>query len=280
MRPLVLTNAFRRPRGIRSWQGLALCNKTHVYACIEEIVDAIHHEVDALPLLLPTAHDPATALQLLTQIDGIILPGGYSNVHPRRYGAEPHERPQIFDEDHDAIDLFLIESAIKLGIPLLGICRGMQGINVAFGGTLNQDIKQDGRLDHFCSVATNGTSLQPGHAHGIALQSGGMLSDILGHESQVMVNSLHEQGIDQLGAGLVVEAMADDGVIEAISCPSAKSFLLGVQWHPERVPENPVSSRIFAAFGAAVRQHYATRIKQPDSSENPVVAAAALISGQ
>jgi putative glutamine amidotransferase len=280
MRPIVLTNAFRRPRGIRSWQGLALCNKTHVYACIEDIVDVIHQDVEAMPLLLPTTHDRATARQLLAQVDGIILPGGYSNIHPRRYGAEPHERPQIFDEAHDDTDLFLIKTAVELGIPLLGICRGMQGINVAFGGSLDQDIKQGGRLDHFCSVATNGTNLQPGHAHGIALQREGLLADILRNEAHTVVNSLHEQGIDRLGEGLVAEAMADDGVVEAISCPAAKGFLLGVQWHPERVPENPVSHRIFAAFGAAVRQHYDQRVRQQDSSESPVPAVAAQVSGQ
>lgn len=280
MRPLVLTNAFRRPRGIRSAEGLKLCEKTSVYACIEEIVDVIFHEVDANPLLLPTAHDKETVNELLMQIDGIILPGGYSNVHPRRYGAEPHSRPQLFDESHDDTDFFLIDKARCLGIPLLGICRGMQSINVAFGGTLHQDILTDGRLNHRCSLATNGTSLLPDHAHLISVQSGGQLEAMLQSNAPVMVNSLHEQGIDRLGEGLIVEAMADDGVIEAISCPTAKEFLLGVQWHPERIPDNLVSDRIFGAFRDAVAQHQAERLRQPDIAQSLPATAPARVSGQ
>ena len=215
--------------------------------------EAVLGGVGALPLLVPPLGD--AMLGILDHVDGLLLPGSPSNVHPSQYEGGESETPDRHDPHRDATTLPLIRAAIRRGVPLLAICRGIQELNVALGGTLIQRVHvQPGRLDH----RGEGPEVQRyGVAHPIVVS--GSLARIVGSE-QIAVNSVHGQALDRLGAGLVVEATAPDGTIEAVAMPSAPGWLLGVQWHPEwGYADNPDSLAIFRAFGDACRLHAAAR---------------------
>jgi putative glutamine amidotransferase len=252
MRPLILTNAFRRPRGTRSGKEVNVSETSDVYACIEELVDVITGPLGAVPLMLPTVPDEETMAALLDLVDGILLPGAVSNIDPASYG-EAAVPGQMFDAVHDRVDFFLIAEARRRGLPFLGLCRAMQAMNIVFGGTLVQSIPSGG-IDHQCSYPCEGMSSKPEFMHSIDLPDEGMLAKLLG-TSSVMINSLHEQAIGRLGSGLAAEAISPDGVIEAISWPGAP-FFLGVQWHPEAMPDHPVSYALFSGFQAAVQARF------------------------
>ncbi len=217
----------------------------------DEYVAAIRDGAGALPLLIPAANlNPA---DILGRVDGLLFTGAVSNVAPALYGsAEPGTHP---DPARDAASLPLIRAAIAAGKPVLCICRGFQELNVALGGTLHQRLQDiPGRLDHREKGATVEAQYAP--AHSVSLAPGGVLARLLGQaglvgQTEVMVNSLHQQGIDRLASGLRVEATAPDGQIEAVAGDSG--FLLGVQWHPEwDWAGNPTSRAIFQAFGNAI----------------------------
>jgi putative glutamine amidotransferase len=159
----------------------------------------------------------------------------------------------MHDRKRDAATLALIPAAVQAGVPLLAICRGFQELNVAYGGTLHQKLhEQPGRLDHRARPGQP-VDIVYGMAHDVFFSEGGLMRAITGRESG-MVNSVHWQGVDRLGAALEVEATAPDGTIEAIRVGAARGFALGVQWHPEHRPDdNPISRAIFAAFAQAVR---------------------------
>jgi putative glutamine amidotransferase len=179
--------------------------------------------------------------------------GSYSNVEPYHYSGPPSDPGTLHDPARDATTLPLIRKAVASGIPVLGICRGFQEMNVAFGGTLHQKVHEvEGRRDHR-EDTTRELDVQYGPAHEVALEPGGTLQSLTGQD-RIQVNSLHSQGIDRLGPGLAVEARAPDGLIEAFRVEHAKSFAVAVQWHPEwKAMSNPVSRALFAAFGAAAR---------------------------
>jgi putative glutamine amidotransferase len=252
MQPLILTNAFRRPRATRLSSGVKLSEDTNVYACVEEMVDVIHDELRASPLLLPTLFDPEAVTRLLQHVDGIFLPGAVSNIHPSHYGAEVEPWPQVFDRQHDDVDMFLVRQARDLGIPFFGICRSMQAMNLVFGGTLNQHLEEKGPIDHACSNPCNGQDDSPGYMHDIVIEPGGLFARHF--STNVVVNSMHEQAIDRLGSGLKIEARALDGVIEAISWPGAPNFFVAVQWHPEALPKHAVSQKLFGAFSVDIEK--------------------------
>lgn len=233
----------------------------HPFHCVgEKYIDAVAHGADAWPLLVP-AFGPGVDLEslaghvdvdaLLTMADGVFLPGSVSNVAPPEYG-EPDDPGILHDTQRDALALPLIRRALALEVPLFAVCRGLQELNVALGGTLHPRLQRvEGLMDH-----REDTSLprpdQYRHAHAVRLTPGGKLAALLGTD-EIRVNSLHGQGIRDLAPGLTVEGVAPDGVVEAVSLPEQPSFLLGVQWHPEwRFREDPVSVRLFEAFGAAV----------------------------
>jgi putative glutamine amidotransferase len=190
---------------------------------------------------------------LLELAAGILLPGSPNNVEPSHFGEEVLDPTLPLDPRRDALTLPLIRRALERGIPVLGICRGFQEMNVALGGSLHQAIVQiPGFGDHQATV-NEAREVRYGPAHEIELTPGGLLEVLLGTD-RVMVNSVHGQGINRLAAGLRIEARAPDGVIEAITLPTAPGFNLGVQWHPEwQAAGNPVSMAIFRAFGAACR---------------------------
>lgn len=205
---------------------------------------------DALPVLIPPIGE--AQLALLDRLDGLLIPGSPSNVHPSHYGVSESLTPDKHDPDRDATTLPLIRAAIARGMPVLAICRGIQELNVALGGTLLQNIHDiPGKMDHRGGPGTLDQKYGPKHL----IRVTGKLAKILGAR-EAMVNSLHGQAIDQPGNGLVPEAWAPDGTIEAVSAPGAPGFVLGLQWHPEwRFAEHPASVAIFRAFGEACRAY-------------------------
>jgi putative glutamine amidotransferase len=214
---------------------------------------AVAKAAGALPLVVPAISDLLEIDDLLEIADGILLTGAVSNVHPSLFGQEVHNPKLPLDPARDALTLNLLQAAIKAEVPLLAICRGFQEINVAFGGSLHQAVHEVIGLNDHREAKDVSIDMQYGHSHSIDLVAGGILEKIVG-SNHMMVNSIHGQGIDILGAGLVVEAYAPDGLVEAIRVDKARAFTLGVQWHPEwKVMENPQYLAIFKAFGDACR---------------------------
>lgn len=224
----------------------------------EKYVRAVVDGAGCLPLLVPTL-DPVLPLrQLLDGLDGLLLTGAVSNIEPHHYSDECSYEGNLLDPRRDATNLPLIPLAIEMGVPVLAICRGFQEVNVAFGGSLYQKVhEQPGFMDHR-ENKDDPLDVQYGPAHDVALVPGGLLATLVG-DTQVTVNSLHGQGVRRLGEGLVVEAQAPDGLIEAFR-HDGPAFMLAVQWHPEwKVTENPFYLAIFRAFGDACRARVAGR---------------------
>ncbi|MEA9786789.1 gamma-glutamyl-gamma-aminobutyrate hydrolase family protein [Xanthomonas campestris pv. raphani] len=226
----------------------------------EKYVRAVVEAAGAQPVLLPSLQPPLDAGAWLQRLDGLLLTGAVSNVEPHHYSDEPSWEGNPHDPARDATSLALIPQALARGLPVLAICRGLQEVNVALGGRLHQRVHEvpglaDHREDRSAPLDT-----QYGPAHPVQLQPGGWLA-AMSDTAQVQVNSLHGQGIATLAAGLVVEATAPDGLIEAFRGPGP-GFLLAVQWHPEwRVTQHPFYRAIFQAFGEACRQYAAQRGK-------------------
>lgn len=219
----------------------------------EKYIRAVMSGAEAMPLLIPSMDPPLDLEALLDDLDGLLLTGAYSNIEPHHFSDEPSYEGNLHDPARDRNTLSLVPMAISKGLPVLAVCRGIQEVNVALGGTLHQKVHDaPGYSDHRENM---GDSLdeQYGPAHAVALAPGGLLARIADSD-QVMVNSLHGQGLRDLGRGLVVEATASDGLVEAVRLDSNDTFLLAVQWHPEwKVTENPFYLGTFRAFGEACR---------------------------
>jgi putative glutamine amidotransferase len=220
----------------------------------EKYARAVLDAAGAAPLLIPSLADELGFDELLQRLDGLLFTGSPSNVEPHRYEGAPSAPGTLHDPARDATTLPLIRKAVRAGVPVFGICRGFQEMNVAFGGTLHQRLHEvPGHLDHR-DDETQPLEVQYGPAHDVTLEPGGVLRSLAASE-RIQVNSLHNQGIDRLGAELAVEARAPDGVIEAFRVRDAQRFALAVQWHPEwKVMSNPFSRALFAAFGQASRE--------------------------
>jgi putative glutamine amidotransferase len=217
----------------------------------EKYVRAVVDAAGALPLLIPALGGELDIDELLAHVDGILFTGSRSNVEPQRYAGEPSEPGTDHDPERDATTLPLIPRAVEQGVPVLGICRGFQEMNVAFGGTLWQKVhEQDGLADHR-EDKEQPLEVQYGPAHEVALAEGGVLRALAGAD-RLQVNSVHAQGVRTLAPALAVEALAPDGLVEAFRVAQAPRFALAVQWHPEwQVMGNSFSRALFAAFGAA-----------------------------
>lgn len=239
-------------------------------------VAAVVDGANALAMVLPALGDRQPVADVLDAVDGLLLTGSYSNVEPHRYGGEPSAPGTAHDPARDATTLPLLRAAIDAGVPVLAVCRGFQELNVAFGGTLHQRVHEvPGLADHReDDDAPQATQYAP--AHPVRLTQGGVLHLLADGHDEVRVNSLHKQGIAQLGAGLAIEAVAPDGLIEAVSVAGARAFALGVQWHPEwRHAHDPLSSAIFRAFGAACRARREARERgAPDAATSCAQRAA------
>jgi len=201
------------------------------------------------PLIVPWAED-GDVDALLDLADGVLLSGSPSNVHPSNFDQAVHDPALPLDPERDDWTLPLIRRALARGIPVLGICRGAQEMNVALGGTLHQAVHETaGRSDHRADD-TRPVEVQYGPSHEVRLVPGGVLAGLL--PEQFTVNSIHGQAVDRLATGLRVEATSPDGVIEAFSAPACPGFALAVQWHPEwRAADNPQSIAMLQAFGRA-----------------------------
>jgi putative glutamine amidotransferase len=225
-------------------------------------VRAVSEIAQALPLLLPAATDAVDAESLIAAIDGVLLTGSPSNVAAERYGAAPLPATTKLDPDRDALVLPLIPKLIASGVPLLGICRGFQELNVAFGGSLHPAVhEQPGRLDHREGDHSRPVRRWYDDSHELHVVAGSRLARLAG-TGRVRVNSLHHQGIDRLGNGLRIEATAPDGLIEAFSVEGAQDTALAVQWHPEmRIDDCALSHAIFVDFGRACRERQSERLQ-------------------
>jgi putative glutamine amidotransferase len=219
----------------------------------EKYLRALIDGSNTLPLIVPSLADDIDLDGLLDKVDGVMLTGSYSNVEPHHYGADPSDQPGFHDPQRDAMTMPLALRAIEKGVPLLAVCRGHQELNVALGGSLHQNVGDVPGYHNHLENKDDPLEVQYGPSHPVTLMEGGVLRKLCNAETQ-MVNSLHGQGIAKLADGVTVEAVADDGLIEAFSVDSAAGFCLSVQWHPEwRVTENEFSMIIFEAFGDACR---------------------------
>ena len=219
----------------------------------EKYLNALIKGSDALPLITPVMPDDVDIDELLQQFDGIFLTGSYSNVEPHHYDGEPSEEGTLHDPHRDAVTLPLAKRALETGVPVFAVCRGFQELNVALGGTLHQKVHEVAGYHDHLENKDDPLDKQYGPAHAVNLMEGGLLRRLTGTDT-VMVNSLHAQGVAKLASGVSVEAVADDGLIEAFRVDDVPGFALAVQWHPEwRVMENEVSKVIYRAFGDACR---------------------------
>jgi putative glutamine amidotransferase len=223
------------------------------HAVGEKYIVAVRDGAGAIPLLIPVLESPIDLDEILPVIDGIFLTGSPSNVAPTNYGGPAPREGVLQDRRRDSTALPLIRRIVDAGKPLFAVCRGFQEFNVAYGGTLHQHVQEvPGRFDHR-EDKNMPLDVQYALAHDVELTRDGLLERIAGTRS-VRVNSLHAQGVDRLADGLVVEAVAPDGTIEAFRVADAKSFALGVQWHPEwKFRENAFSKGLFEAFGQSLR---------------------------
>jgi putative glutamine amidotransferase len=226
----------------------------------EKYAAAVMHAAGGLPLLIPVLPDPLEQCDILDTLDGLLFPGSPSNVEPHHYEEGPSREGTLHDPERDATTLPLVRAALAGGVPLLGVCRGFQEMNVALGGSLWQHIEEaPGMRDHR-EDKSQPLDVQYGPAHEVALEPGGLLQRLAGGAASVAVNSLHGQGVKRLAPGLRVEARAPDGLIEAFVPESVPGFALAVQWHPEwKVMDNDFSRALFAAFGDAARERAARR---------------------
>jgi len=243
-RPLIGIPADRRLLGPQAY---------HLVA--EKYVTAALDAAGAIPVIVPAIGQELHYEGLFDSLHGLLFMGSPSNVEPHHYDGEPSDAGTLHDPHRDETTLPLIPRAVAHGVPVLGICRGFQEINVAFGGTLWQKLHEvPGFLDHR-EPKDQPIERQYAPVHEVRLEPGGQLQRLAGGADRLQVNSLHGQGVRELGSGLSVEARASDGVIEGFRVTAARSFAIAVQWHPEwRVMDNAFSMALFAAFGAACRE--------------------------
>jgi len=233
----------------------------HLYHSVgDKYLRAVADVAGCIPVVIPALADTVDIDAVLDHLDGILMTGAVSNVHPPHYGEAPSPEHEPYDLVRDDLTLRLIRACIARELPLFCICRGFQELNVALGGTLEAELqRRPGRLDHRVREVDD-VELRYAPVHSIRVTEGGVLSRVLG-KTETLVNSLHRQGIARLADGLDVEAVAPDGIIEAVSVRGAMTFALGTQWHPEwKAAANEDSVKLFTAFGEAVRAHRARRL--------------------
>ncbi|MBI1622469.1 gamma-glutamyl-gamma-aminobutyrate hydrolase family protein [Aquamicrobium zhengzhouense] len=230
------------------------------HAAPHQYLDAAISVAGVFPVLVPSFGDQLDFDTLLEGVDGVLLTGSKSNVHPSLYGGAASEENGPYDEARDATSIPLIRKAIERGVPLLAICRGIQEMNVALGGTLACEIQEkEGNWDHRAPVSDD-QDVRFSIRQRVEIKPGSCLAGVFG-EGEILINSVHRQAVDVLGERLQVEAVAPDGTVEAVSVIGSRAFAVGVQWHPEYwVKSDDASARLFRAFGDAVREHSQARM--------------------
>lgn len=226
---------------------------------------AIRNGAQAQPVLFPLA-EPGQIPDLLAHVDGVMLTGSPSNVHPSHYGEQVANPELPLDPARDALTLALVRACVDGGVPLLGLCRGFQEINIAFGGSLHQQVQNlPDMMDHR-EPAGQPLAVQYGPSHAVELEPGSAFAQ-WAQGTQAQVNSLHGQGVARLGQGLRALARAPDGLVEAFSVTGARVFAYAVQWHPEAACENGgLDGAIFKAFGESCRVRRQNRLDSHDAT--------------
>jgi putative glutamine amidotransferase len=215
-------------------------------------IEAIARVAGAVPVIIPALPDCIVIDEIMGVCDGFLLTGGRPNVHPEEYGHEATEAHGAFDRGRDRVALALIRACVEAGQPVLGICRGFQEFNVAMGGTLHPEIRDlPGRMNH--RMSPDGTLDEKfALSHLVRLSPGSPFIRIFGRD-EVLVNSLHGQGIEEPGRRVVIEGYAPDGTAEAMTIEGAPGFAMAVQWHPEyNAALDAVSRPLFETFGDAL----------------------------
>jgi putative glutamine amidotransferase len=236
--------------------------RNRVHATGERNIHSLLKMVDCIPVLLPPMGAAMDVAGLVSRMDGFLLTGGRANVEPHHYGGPAFPSDEVIDPGRDALVLPLVRACIAARVPVFGICRGIQEINVALGGSLHYRVhlvsgKNDHRRPQRDDV-THEEIFRPNHL--VKFAEGGLFQSLTGRAG-MMVNSLHGQGVDRLGDGLVVEATSPDGVIEGLRYKDDSLFITGVQWHAEwRPDEHALSSALYNAFGKATRARAARRV--------------------
>lgn len=243
--------------------GVTACTKQvglHPYHIAgDKYVRAVAVGAGGLPLIIPSLADLIDIDALLESLDGLLFTGSPSNVEPHLYSGPASAPGTLHDPERDATTLPLIRAAVAAGVPVFGICRGFQEMNVAFGGSLHQKVHETGSFMDHREPENEPVEIQYSPSHPLHVQPGGVLAGI-GLPGEIRVNSIHGQGVERLAPGLRVEALAPDGLIESVSVEGARNFALGVQWHPEwQVASNPEYLAIFQAFGDACRKRASQR---------------------
>jgi putative glutamine amidotransferase len=198
-------------------------------------------QAGAIPYLIPLVDEP-TLRGVYEQLDAVFLPGG-ADIDPASYGLDPSPLCDKTDPARDRVELSLATWAVEEGKPVLGVCRGMQLINVATGGTLYQDLAQQmrGAIKHDYFPFNGRTFARDFLAHEVRVAAGSRLAALMG-DGQLRVNSMHHQGVRELGTGLIATAVAPDGLIEAVE-GDGDAYLMAVQWHPEALTDNDARTR-------------------------------------
>jgi putative glutamine amidotransferase len=227
--------------------GLGLTQQGITQAYIESV-----YQAGGCPVLVPLGGPAEAYAELAGRLDGVLFTGG-GDVHPAAYASQPHPMVAGVDEDRDRVEIALLSLMIERRLPFLGICRGLQVINVALGGTLFEDIadQRPDSLKHDTSPDFPRNFL----AHGVDIAAGSLLAQALGLQ-QVQVNSLHHQAARRLAAGLLPTALAPDGMVEGVELPDYP-FGLAVQWHPEWLQEHLCMRALFQAFVQAAEARHA-----------------------
>ena len=247
-------------------------------------IDAVERFSGCMTVMLPALGDRRDIEALVERIDGLVLPGGRANVEPFHYGGPPFPDDEPIDPERDATALAMVRACVAAEVPVFGICRGIQEMNVALGGSLHYRLhlledKDDHRMPRHDDVTVEEIFRL---RHPVRLAPGGLFERLAG-ASEVMVNSLHGQGIDTLADALEVEAVTPDGVIEGVRLRNDRTFTVGVQWHAEYRPEeHELSRRLFEAFGRAAQararsrwQAVTARHHPPADEESPRTSQAA-----
>jgi putative glutamine amidotransferase len=222
----------------------------HPFASLAHRYIAAVQDTGGIPVLIPSILDETQLMALSTKLDGILFTGG-GDISVDRYGGDLNHRLIDVDEGRDGMELFLLQKSIKEEKPFLGICRGIQVVNVALGGTLYSDIEDQypNALKHNYDSYTQRNFL----AHSVRIDGDSKLAEILG-QKPLRVNSLHHQGLKNIASSLRAVAWSEDGLVEAVEVPD-HTFGFAVQWHPEWLTDQPEARELFRAFVMACSQH-------------------------